>query len=223
MQVSSFLNLKHGEKYYIINTSERATYDGARYFGGRVTNYHWPDHHGPPFSFLYSIAKQGYEWLKGKKQSDFWFLLQLTRITYWSSIATQAKVGQERQFALYCFLWATLKTWMTASSFTVIKDLLVERGLVSLVSFVTSTTSRPSIETRLSHLQRNVYEGYNLCKFLTCLVVDACLSSKSTRVEAWTSVSSSPTPPSGTTARKSKESYFCSLSNRSREWHFRAT
>ena len=66
MQVSSFLNLKHGDKYYIINTSERATYDGGRYFGGRVTNYHWPDHHGPPFSFIYRIAQQAYNWLKGK-------------------------------------------------------------------------------------------------------------------------------------------------------------
>ena len=61
-----FLNGKHGDKYYIINTSERATYDGDRYFGGRVTNYHWPDHHGPPFAFLYQIAKQGYDWLRGK-------------------------------------------------------------------------------------------------------------------------------------------------------------
>lgn len=60
------MNEKHGNKYYIINTSERATYDGARYFGNRVTSYHWPDHHGPPFAFLYQIAQQGYHWLKGK-------------------------------------------------------------------------------------------------------------------------------------------------------------
>lgn len=67
-QVSNFLNNKHGDKYHIINTSERATYDAQRYFGGRVTNYHWPDHHGPPFAFLYTIAKQSYEWLKGKSK-----------------------------------------------------------------------------------------------------------------------------------------------------------
>ena len=65
-QVAQFLDQKHGDKYYIINTSERATYDGDRYFGSRVTNYHWPDHHGPPFTFLYQIALEGYEWLKGK-------------------------------------------------------------------------------------------------------------------------------------------------------------
>ena len=27
LQVANFLNSKHGEKYHIINTSERATYD----------------------------------------------------------------------------------------------------------------------------------------------------------------------------------------------------
>lgn len=64
--MSEFLNAKHGNKYYIINTSERYTYDAERYFGGRVTNYHWPDHHGPPFNYLYRIAKQGYDYLKGK-------------------------------------------------------------------------------------------------------------------------------------------------------------
>lgn len=69
LQVAAFLDQKHGEKYYIINTSERATYDGDRYFGSRVTNYHWPDHHGPPFTFLYQIALEGYNWLKGKSMS----------------------------------------------------------------------------------------------------------------------------------------------------------
>jgi len=52
-KVASFLNGKHGDKYWLINTSERATYDADRYFGGRVTSYHWPDHHGPPFAFLF--------------------------------------------------------------------------------------------------------------------------------------------------------------------------
>ena len=68
--MSEFLRRKHGNKYYIINTSERQTYDADRYFGGRVTNYHWPDHHGPPFAFLYTIARQGYNWLKGKSGED---------------------------------------------------------------------------------------------------------------------------------------------------------
>ena len=52
-QVSEFLNTRHGDKYWIINTSERATYDKEKYFGNRVTEYHWPDHHGPPFNFLF--------------------------------------------------------------------------------------------------------------------------------------------------------------------------
>ena len=60
------MNEKHGDKYYIINTSERATYDKQKYFGNRVTEYHWPDHHGPPFNFLYQIAEQAYKWIKGK-------------------------------------------------------------------------------------------------------------------------------------------------------------
>ena len=68
--MSEFLRRRHGNKYYIINTSERQTYDADRYFGGRVTNYHWPDHHGPPFAFLYAIARQGYNWLKGKHSAN---------------------------------------------------------------------------------------------------------------------------------------------------------
>jgi len=48
-RVSQFLNQQHKDKYWIINTSERATYDKAKYFGNRVTEYHWPDHQGPPF------------------------------------------------------------------------------------------------------------------------------------------------------------------------------
>lgn len=55
-KVSSFLNEKHGDKYWIINTSERATYDKSK-FGNRVTDYHWPDHHGPPFNYIYQIAQ----------------------------------------------------------------------------------------------------------------------------------------------------------------------
>lgn len=68
-KVAAFLNGKHGNKYYIINTSERATYDKAKYFGDRVTEYHWPDHHGPPFMFLYAIADQGYRWLKADEEN----------------------------------------------------------------------------------------------------------------------------------------------------------
>jgi hypothetical protein len=52
-KVSAFLNEKHGDKYWIINTSERNLYDGKRYFGDRVTNYNWPDHHGPPFNYIF--------------------------------------------------------------------------------------------------------------------------------------------------------------------------
>ena len=67
--MANFLNGKHGNKYFIINTSERATYDKAKYFGDRVTEYHWPDHHGPPFKFLYEIADQSYKWLKADEEN----------------------------------------------------------------------------------------------------------------------------------------------------------
>ena len=55
-EVSAYLNERHGDKYWIINTSERNTYDAQRYFGGRVTAYNWPDHHGPPFNYIYKIC-----------------------------------------------------------------------------------------------------------------------------------------------------------------------
>ncbi len=51
-RVADFLNERHGTKYWIINTSERATYD-KRKFGNRCTDYHWPDHHGPPFNYIF--------------------------------------------------------------------------------------------------------------------------------------------------------------------------
>lgn len=60
------MTAKHGNHYWILNTSERATYDKNKYFGGRVTEYHWPDHHGPPFTYLFKIAKRAYDWIKCK-------------------------------------------------------------------------------------------------------------------------------------------------------------
>jgi hypothetical protein len=63
-KVSEFLNSKHGDKYWIINTAERATYDKEKYFGNRVTEYHWPDHHGPPFHYCFKIAHEMNTWLK---------------------------------------------------------------------------------------------------------------------------------------------------------------
>ena len=65
VQVAEFLNKEHGDKYWIINTSERATYN-TDLFGGRVTAYHWPDHHAPPLNYLFQIAKQAYDWLMRK-------------------------------------------------------------------------------------------------------------------------------------------------------------
>jgi len=55
-KVSAFLNEKHKDMYHIINTSERNTYDAQKYFGNRVTNYNWPDHHGPPFNYIFKIC-----------------------------------------------------------------------------------------------------------------------------------------------------------------------
>jgi protein-tyrosine phosphatase len=68
-KVSAFFNEKYDKKYWIINVSERATYDKQRYFQGRVTDYHWPDHHGPPFTFLFGIAEQAYKWIISDKQN----------------------------------------------------------------------------------------------------------------------------------------------------------
>jgi hypothetical protein len=51
--VSQYLNEKHGSKYWIINTSERATYDKEKYFNNQCSEYHWPDHHGPPFHYCF--------------------------------------------------------------------------------------------------------------------------------------------------------------------------
>lgn len=59
------MNKNHGAKYWIINTSERATYNKQK-FGNRVTDYHWPDHHGPPFNYMYRIAQLTIEWIRGK-------------------------------------------------------------------------------------------------------------------------------------------------------------
>lgn len=68
-KVADFLNQKHGDHYWIINTSERATYDKKKYFGGRCTDYHWPDHHGPPFNFIFRIAQQSLEWIRADPQN----------------------------------------------------------------------------------------------------------------------------------------------------------
>ena len=48
-----FVHEKHGEKYHIINVSERQIYDAEQYFGGRVTAFLWPDHTAPPLVFLF--------------------------------------------------------------------------------------------------------------------------------------------------------------------------
>jgi len=53
--VKKFMDEHHGKHLWIINTSER-TYDKSK-FNNQVTDYHWPDHHGPPFHFLFIIAK----------------------------------------------------------------------------------------------------------------------------------------------------------------------
>jgi protein-tyrosine phosphatase len=63
-KVAEFLNKRHGEKYWLINTAERATYDKKKHFGNRATEYHWPDHHGPPFHYCFKIAEEMNNWLK---------------------------------------------------------------------------------------------------------------------------------------------------------------
>ena len=61
--VAGFLNERHKNKYWVINCSERATYDKGK-FGNRVTEYHWPDHHAPPFDYLFAMAKQANDYLR---------------------------------------------------------------------------------------------------------------------------------------------------------------
>ena len=69
-QVSKFFNEKHPGKYWIINVSERATYDAEKYFEGRVSGYHFPDHYAPtPFTFLPKIAKLAEIWLKADSEN----------------------------------------------------------------------------------------------------------------------------------------------------------
>ena len=67
--MSKFLKEKHGDKYWLINTSERATYDKETYFNNQASEYHWPDHHGPPFHYCFQIAKECYRFLQGDPEN----------------------------------------------------------------------------------------------------------------------------------------------------------
>lgn len=70
--VAGFLNERHKDKYWVINCSERATYDRSK-FGNRVTEYHWPDHHAPPFDYLFTMVKQANDYLRGNFLSSLKF------------------------------------------------------------------------------------------------------------------------------------------------------
>ncbi|KAF0714928.1 hypothetical protein AaE_011458 [Aphanomyces astaci] len=68
--VSSFLNMKHQDKYFIYNLSERylikcrwsgCHYDGHK-FGDRVDECGFPDHHPPPLQVLVDILNRMLDW-----------------------------------------------------------------------------------------------------------------------------------------------------------------
>ena len=61
-RVQRFFDMHYGEHAWIINTSERK-YDVTK-FRSQVTDYHWLDHHGPPFHYLFHMVQEMYDWLK---------------------------------------------------------------------------------------------------------------------------------------------------------------
>lgn len=61
--VSTFLNRKHSQSYYVINVSDRS-YDSLP-FGKRVKEYSWPDHQAPCLTTLFEIVEYTAERLRG--------------------------------------------------------------------------------------------------------------------------------------------------------------
>lgn len=63
--MANYLKQNHGDKYWVLNVSERLTYNPS-VFGNRVTSYHWPDHWAPPILYLFQICEQAVQWLQSK-------------------------------------------------------------------------------------------------------------------------------------------------------------
>lgn len=231
--MSEFLRRRHGNKYYIINTSERQTYDADRYFGGRVTNYHWPDHHGPPFAFLYTIARQGYNWLKGKHSANcasikLWWLTRsflskkLTPRTVWLSIAIRERDARVQQSAPFYFLWAFSKTLTSASNTTGICDSHAVKAWASRASFDICTILKHSTDGKSSRLQQKDCVAFSSCKYQTSAAVVAFLFSRYIAAADWTSEKLSLTQLRNSTVKRRTVSYSYWQSSSNRVYCFRA-
>lgn len=59
--VASFLRARHGDRYLLLNLSERV-YDEST-FDHRVMNVGFPDHHPPPADLLWTIVLSLDRWL----------------------------------------------------------------------------------------------------------------------------------------------------------------
>lgn len=60
--VAKFLHQKHGNRYIIINLSQK-TYDYSK-FGNRVIDFPWIDHHAPYLPVLFDACVTIHEFLK---------------------------------------------------------------------------------------------------------------------------------------------------------------
>lgn len=61
-QVAAYLDHKHQDHYMIFNLSER-NYN-FELFHGRVIDYGWPDHHGPPLQVLIDVVSNIDRWVR---------------------------------------------------------------------------------------------------------------------------------------------------------------
>ena len=66
-EVKRFLQLHHGEKYWVFNVSEKE-YEPER-FDGRVSHFCWPDHNAPPFHHLCSLVAAMAKWLEADREN----------------------------------------------------------------------------------------------------------------------------------------------------------
>lgn len=68
-EVSKFLNEHHGDKYKVINLSQKA-YTYSKFnkkvgSGEQVTEYEWVDHHSPYLPVMFEACEEMHRWLRG--------------------------------------------------------------------------------------------------------------------------------------------------------------
>ena len=66
-QVRDYFDETYGDNYMVVNVSE-TPYD-AEVFHGRVIQYNWPDHHGPPLYYMLPLVKKMSEHLMASKDN----------------------------------------------------------------------------------------------------------------------------------------------------------